>query len=406
MKRLASSGGAAPRCYGNGIWLARLGVPALVLAMGGTLLTAADPGRSGTSPVPPSPGKTAVRIRLDDEASDNLRPMAAPRNAATGEAAKDPAVQVSSRRNPSATIRIGDRVSRPAAEAASPASGPANSAESQSEPATVPLAIGLPLPPSWGTGVSTPATATLSTPLPPADRVETLPSREAQPPSRQVPSAALSPRIAGADLPPARISNAVGMEPTRDSARGARPEFGPEPLGSLARQSLASPPISAMTVSLQVPAEPEASGEVANGPFEIIEESGEFTLQVRRSKLLQTKQNVYRTAVVDPQICDVLQFTPREVSIIGRAQGATHVTFWFEGEDQKPLTYLVRVVPDAEEQKRAEVEYQLLEDMLADLFPDSKVRLLVMADKLIVKGQAKDSEEASQILTVVRNQTG
>ncbi|MCO6456760.1 MAG: type II and III secretion system protein, partial [Pirellulaceae bacterium] len=42
----------------------------------------------------------------------------------------------------------------------------------------------------------------------------------------------------------------------------------------------------------------------------------------------------------------------------------------------------------------------------ADLFPDSKVRLLVMADKLIVKGQAKDSEEASQILTVVRNQTG
>jgi pilus assembly protein CpaC len=56
--------------------------------------------------------------------------------------------------------------------------------------------------------------------------------------------------------------------------------------------------------------------------------------------------------------------------------------------------------------KRAELEYQLLEDMLGDLFPDSKVRLLVMADKLIVKGQAKDSEEASQIMTVVRNQAG
>jgi pilus assembly protein CpaC len=44
--------------------------------------------------------------------------------------------------------------------------------------------------------------------------------------------------------------------------------------------------------------------------------------------------------------------------------------------------------------------------MLSDLFPDSKVRLLVMADKLIVKGQAKDAEEAAQILSIVRNQAG
>ncbi|RMF87765.1 MAG: hypothetical protein D6741_20130, partial [Planctomycetota bacterium] len=36
------------------------------------------------------------------------------------------------------------------------------------------------------------------------------------------------------------------------------------------------------------------------GPFEVIDESGELTVIVRRSKLLRTKVDIYRTAVVDP----------------------------------------------------------------------------------------------------------
>jgi pilus assembly protein CpaC len=39
------------------------------------------------------------------------------------------------------------------------------------------------------------------------------------------------------------------------------------------------------------------------------------------------------------------------------------------------------------------------------MFPDSKVHLVIVADKLLVKGQAKDSEEAAQIMTIVRAQT-
>ena len=151
----------------------------------------------------------------------------------------------------------------------------------------------------------------------------------------------------------------------------------------------------------QANAQPQGNGKL----FEVIEETEKLQVQVRRSKILQTKANVFRTAVVDPQICDVVHFTERELSIIGKAEGATHVTLWFEGGDRRPITFLVNVVPDPVEVKIAETKYRLLQDVLSDLFPDSKVRLLLVANKLIVKGQAKDSEEATQIMQIVRSRS-
>lgn len=140
------------------------------------------------------------------------------------------------------------------------------------------------------------------------------------------------------------------------------------------------------------------------GPFEIIEESGELTVIVRRSKLLRTKVDVYRTAVVDPAVCDVSQFTPREIAILGKGQGATHVTFWFADERYRPVTYLVRVKPDPEIEKQQTERYSLLQSHLARLFPESKVELTAVGDKLIVRGQARDAAEAAQIMAVIRGE--
>jgi pilus assembly protein CpaC len=138
------------------------------------------------------------------------------------------------------------------------------------------------------------------------------------------------------------------------------------------------------------------------GPFEVIDHSDELTVIKRRSKLLRTKVDVYRTSVVDPKVCDVIQFTPREISVIGLNEGATHVTFWFEGENHRPVTYLVNVIRDPDVKERREEAYALMEEHLAELFPNSRVRLIALADKLIVKGQARDAEEASQILAMIR----
>jgi pilus assembly protein CpaC len=75
---------------------------------------------------------------------------------------------------------------------------------------------------------------------------------------------------------------------------------------------------------------------------------------------------------------------------------------WIEGQ-QRPQTFLVTVENDSAVRQEVEREYQKLEDILAELFPDSKVKLSVMADKLIVRGQAKDSEEAAQVMSIIRN---
>jgi len=152
------------------------------------------------------------------------------------------------------------------------------------------------------------------------------------------------------------------------------------------------------------PAPERPKPDLAASPFEIIEESGELTVVVRRSKLLRTQVDVYRTAVVDSSICDVVQFTPREISILGKSQGATHVTFWFQDERYRPVTYLVRVIPDPEVEKTQVERYELLESHLAKLFPESKVDLIVVGDKLVVKGQARDAAEAAQIMAVIRGE--
>lgn len=153
--------------------------------------------------------------------------------------------------------------------------------------------------------------------------------------------------------------------------------------------------------------EDEEFGKLPEGsPFETIGESGTLRLRVRRSMLLRTKTDVYRTATVDEAVVELVQFTPREISLIGRSQGQTHITFWFNDPAQPPVTYLVEVAPDPQAIAVQEEKYKLLENVINEMFPDSKVYLVLVADKLLVKGQARDCEEAAQIMTIIRAQAG
>ncbi|MDO4550057.1 MAG: pilus assembly protein N-terminal domain-containing protein [Planctomycetia bacterium] len=147
---------------------------------------------------------------------------------------------------------------------------------------------------------------------------------------------------------------------------------------------------------------PESSQWSSVGPFRVSETEMEFRVISRRSKILRTKSDLIRTAIVDPSICDVVQFTPREISIIGKTVGATHVTFWFK-DSTEPVTFLVRTAPDPSLREIREKEFQLLEKNLAILFPNSKVKLTLVANKLLVTGQAKCVEEAADILRILRS---
>jgi pilus assembly protein CpaC len=209
-----------------------------------------------------------------------------------------------------------------------------------------------------------------------------------------------------AQTPAAKESAEASPPAPPAAANPATPEATPTPAAS---SDTTPRPVEATPVPLPVQSKPGTpspfvvEGSVL-GPFEVIEESGEITLQLRRSKLLRTRVDVYRTAVVDPSVCDVIQFTPRELSLVGKGQGATHMTFWFDDKGFRPVTYLVRVVPDPDVQKRREEQYGLMAEHLAELFPNSKVELVPVADKLIVRGQARDAAEAAQIMAVIRGE--
>jgi pilus assembly protein CpaC len=121
------------------------------------------------------------------------------------------------------------------------------------------------------------------------------------------------------------------------------------------------------------------------------------------SQLLIARTNIVRTAVADPSIVDVVQFSPSELSIIGLELGSTTLTLWFDNNHQ-PLIYQVNTVRDPSIDERRRLDFRKLERKLAILFPNGKVYLIPFSGKLVVKGQAHDSEEAAKILQIVRGQ--
>jgi len=129
------------------------------------------------------------------------------------------------------------------------------------------------------------------------------------------------------------------------------------------------------------------------------------TLEVvhHRSQLLIGRGNIVRTAIADDSVIDVVQFSPREVSIIGIGLGSTTLTIWFENNPD-PLIYLVKTVRDPSIEEQMRIDYGKLERKIAVLFPNSKVYLIPLSGKIVVKGQARDAAEAARILQIVRNE--
>jgi pilus assembly protein CpaC len=206
---------------------------------------------------------------------------------------------------------------------------------------------------------------------------------------------------------PKYVGRVAPVEIVGNPPRRALPIAAPQPYdAAYAQAEIAPPGAPAPVPDPEPPTQLDRNRGEVTGDFDIIPQTGVLEVNVGRSLLLRTRADIYRTAVVDPRTCEVIQFTPREISLIGKGTGATHVTFWFKEGDGLPVTYLVKVAPDPVARQRLEQEYFLLENLVAKLFPDSKVYLLQVADKLIVRGQAKDAEEAASIMAVIRGQAG
>jgi Flp pilus assembly secretin CpaC len=82
-------------------------------------------------------------------------------------------------------------------------------------------------------------------------------------------------------------------------------------------------------------------------PLEVAGEQHMVRLQVGRSLVLRTKDDVHRTAIAAEGIVELSQFTPREIMLIGRGVGTTTVTFWLRDASQPPVIYALEVVDRA-----------------------------------------------------------
>jgi pilus assembly protein CpaC len=122
-----------------------------------------------------------------------------------------------------------------------------------------------------------------------------------------------------------------------------------------------------------------------------------------RSQLIRARSRIVRTAIADPGVIEVVNYSESEIGIIGVVLGSTTLMIWFENS-AKPLIYLVKTVSDPELEARRRIDYGKLERQLAVLFPNSKVYLIPLKQQVVVRGQARDAQEASQILQIIRRE--
>lgn len=140
---------------------------------------------------------------------------------------------------------------------------------------------------------------------------------------------------------------------------------------------------------------------------EVISAELEIEIPHRRSKILRMKQNIFRVAVADPDVIEFVAFGSREIELIGKSRGSTTLTFWMGAEDApRLLSMLVTVTTDHSVEDRLRIDYGELAAKVNELFPDSRIQLIPIGQKLIIRGQARDEEEVAKIMTLVRSQRG
>ncbi len=150
---------------------------------------------------------------------------------------------------------------------------------------------------------------------------------------------------------------------------------------------------------------PELRAKVDGLIKELVDIEAILYVDPQRSRILRTKKPVSRISITDPAVLEVVQFSPTEWELIGGRTGQTSMTLWFadgEGGHGEMLRYFVQVSPDQAIEDRRQIEYGDLEKKVNELFPGSVIQLIPVADKLIVRGQAKDAEAAANIMALIR----
>jgi pilus assembly protein CpaC len=158
-------------------------------------------------------------------------------------------------------------------------------------------------------------------------------------------------------------------------------------------------------------ATPVASAEVQKeyGQFvtSMIDPQTTLDLVAGRPRVLVLADAPKRVQVGDEKIVGFEQLPPNELVLTPKSVGTTVLNLWFpdpaDDSKNKILSYLVRVFPDPQAKERLRGSCQTLADEINRAFPESRVTLFPVGDKLAVSGYARDAAQATQILQIARD---
>lgn len=151
--------------------------------------------------------------------------------------------------------------------------------------------------------------------------------------------------------------------------------------------------------------QPPPSGQARPRLRQLVTPEYRATIKQHHSQLVTSDRKITRIAVTAPDIVNFVQYSEKEVALIGLNVGSTDMTLWFEN-DTAPVMYEITVIsgtPRASSPHAAVGEVGL---KLRSVFPRSSVQLIPVADQVVVKGQAYDAAEANQIMQIVGAQFG
>ena len=124
-------------------------------------------------------------------------------------------------------------------------------------------------------------------------------------------------------------------------------------------------------------------------------------LQVKQSGLLRLPREVEKVEVVNGELCEAILFENREVSIIAKSEGTTHVMLTMKG-DQASTNYLIAVTaPQAAAQSRVSSQGKLAQT-IQGLYPNANVEVTEENGRIVVSGEVSSNDEAFKILALVR----
>ncbi|QDU18525.1 type II and III secretion system protein family protein [Urbifossiella limnaea] len=208
---------------------------------------------------------------------------------------------------------------------------------------------------------------------------------------------------------PGPITPAVLQQPMQPlPAPGVLPGAGKGPspgyIGPLSSPLMsAAPPGLGGSPKLTAAAQEKLAKYVAK----LIDPETTLDLAAGQTRVLVLKGTPARVQAGDESIASVNVLSPKELIIQGKGVGATVLNIWFADPNDpaktESLSYLVRVFPDPEAKERLDRAYQALEADLNKFFPDSRVKLRVLGDKLVVSGRVRDFVQGGQVLQVVRS---